>query len=47
MRMAYLRKPDDKKREEKCPDVVCPKSMKPSIPVAPLIPEGEDEASLQ
>ncbi len=52
MRMAYLRKPDSEKRynpskEKNSPDVVHQKVVKPAIPAAPFIPEGEDEASLQ
>ena len=52
MRMTYLRKPDNMKRGN--PDTekistleVQRKALKPAIPDAPLIPEGEDEASLQ
>ena len=50
--MAYLRKPTTKKRgdpsKKKSPaNNILPKIIKPSIPFAPLIPEGEDEASLE
>ena len=51
MRMAYLRKPEDKKRgnpdKEKRTPAPPQKAVKPSTGVVPMLPTGEDDASQQ